>query len=77
MELHEALSQIGEIRLRLARTETVVPSRSLTVGGVGLLASPAAWCNRSGFHSPRPTSQPTCRCGLAWRCCRPASSRPI
>jgi hypothetical protein len=38
MELHEALSQIGEIRARLARTEIVTPSRSLTVGGVGLMA---------------------------------------
>jgi hypothetical protein len=38
MELHEALSQIGEIRSKLARTEIVTPSRCLTVGGVGLLA---------------------------------------
>ena len=38
MELHEALSQIGEIRAGLARTEIVTPTRSLTVGAVGLLA---------------------------------------
>src|SRR5690242_11497723 len=37
MELHEALSQIGEIRANLARSEVVCPSRALTVGGVGLL----------------------------------------
>jgi hypothetical protein len=38
MELQEALSQIGEIRAKLARTEIVAPTRSLTVGMVGLLA---------------------------------------
>jgi hypothetical protein len=42
MELHEALSQIGEIQARLARTEVVTPSRSLTVGGVGLLGCAAS-----------------------------------
>ena len=51
MELHEALSQIGEIQARLARTEIVTPTRSLTVGGVGLLACAAAWCKRFGFPS--------------------------
>ncbi|HEX4143463.1 MAG TPA: hypothetical protein VHY91_07925 [Pirellulales bacterium] len=38
MELQEALLQIGEIRDKLARTEIVAPTRSLTVGGVGVLA---------------------------------------
>jgi hypothetical protein len=38
MELREALSQIGEIRASLAREEVVCPTRSLTVGVVGLLA---------------------------------------
>jgi hypothetical protein len=41
MELHEALSQIGEIRAGLARTEIVTPTRSLTVSVVGLLACAA------------------------------------
>jgi hypothetical protein len=43
MELHEALSQIGEIRANLARTEIVTPTRSLTVGGIGLLACAGGW----------------------------------
>ncbi|HEY1784982.1 MAG TPA: hypothetical protein VGG30_05505 [Pirellulales bacterium] len=38
MELHEALSQIGEIRATLAHTQTATPTRSLTVGLIGLLA---------------------------------------
>ncbi len=42
MELREALSQIGEIRASLAREEVVCPTRSLTVGVVGLLACAGA-----------------------------------
>jgi hypothetical protein len=38
MELHEALSQIGEIRTSLAQSEVVVPTRSVSVCAIGGLA---------------------------------------
>lgn len=38
MELHEAMAQISEIRLRLAQTETFRGYRSATVAGTGTVA---------------------------------------
>ncbi len=38
MELHEAMAQISEIRLRLAQTETFRGYRSVTVAGTGSVA---------------------------------------
>jgi hypothetical protein len=55
MELHEALSQISEIRAQIARTETFGGFRSLTVGFSGVLGIAASVVQADRL--PRPMDQ--------------------
>lgn len=52
MELHQALSQISEIRLQMARSGVFRGFRSLTVGFSGVLALVAAAYQRQFAESP-------------------------
>lgn len=57
MEVHEALSQISEIRTQIARTETFRGYRSVTVASTGILAVLVAAVQ--GIWIPNPTHQLT------------------
>lgn len=57
MQLHEALTQISEIRSQIARTETFRGYRSLTVGFSGLVGIAAGLFQ--AIHIPEPARQMT------------------